>query len=42
LVSPEHVPAGTWEFEHHAKTFGSQARFGYKDFVPLLTAGKAA
>jgi alpha-L-fucosidase len=29
---------GTWEFEHHAKTFGPQLRFGYKDFIPLLTA----
>jgi len=29
---------GTWEYEHHAKTFGPQSRFGYKDFIPRLTA----
>ncbi|MCX7800913.1 MAG: alpha-L-fucosidase [Fimbriimonadales bacterium] len=29
---------GTREFEHHARTFGPQDRFGYKDFVPLFRA----
>jgi alpha-L-fucosidase len=28
---------GTEEFKHHVATFGPQARFGYKDFVPLFT-----
>ena len=27
---------GTEEFKHHAATFGPQADFGYKDFVPLF------
>ncbi len=27
---------GTEEFKHHVETFGPQARFGYKDFVPLF------
>jgi alpha-L-fucosidase len=27
---------GTEEFKHHIETFGPQARFGYKDFVPLF------
>ena len=27
---------GTEEFKHHVATFGPQARFGYKDFVPLF------
>jgi alpha-L-fucosidase len=29
---------GSAEFEHHLKTWGPQSRFGYKDFIPLLTA----
>jgi len=29
---------GTMEFEHHVRTFGPQARFGYKDFIPLFKA----
>jgi len=29
---------GTREFEHHIKTYGPHARFGYKDFIPQLTA----
>jgi alpha-L-fucosidase len=29
---------GTPEFEHHVATYGSQAEFGYKDFIPRLTA----
>ena len=28
---------GTPEFAHHVATYGPQARFGYKDFVPRLT-----
>ena len=31
---------GTEEFEHHVKTFGPHAEFGYKDFIPLFTADK--
>lgn len=30
----------TKEFAHHVATFGPQARFGYKDFIPRLTADK--
>ena len=29
---------GTREFEHHVATYGPQARFGYKDFVPHFRA----
>ncbi len=29
---------GTPEFEHHVRTYGSQKDFGYKDFIPQLTA----
>src|SRR5262245_11776580 len=29
---------GTKEFEHHVATFGPQAKFGYKDFIPKFTA----
>ncbi|MEJ5170521.1 MAG: alpha-L-fucosidase, partial [Fimbriimonadales bacterium] len=29
---------GTREFEHHVRTYGSQDRFGYKDFIPLFRA----
>ena len=28
----------TAEFAHHVATYGPQAQFGYKDFVPLFTA----
>jgi alpha-L-fucosidase len=31
---------GTPEFEHHVKTYGPQSKFGYKDFIPQLTAEK--
>lgn len=31
---------GTPEFEHHVKTYGPQSQFGYKDFIPMLTAEK--
>lgn len=31
---------GTDEFKHHVATFGPQDKFGYKDFIPLLTAAK--
>jgi alpha-L-fucosidase len=30
--------AGTKEFAHHVATFGPQATFGYKDFIPMFTA----
>ena len=30
--------ADTDEFRHHVATYGSQARFGYKDFIPLFKA----
>ena len=26
------------EFEHHRRTYGPQATFGYKDFIPMFTA----
>lgn len=29
---------GTAEFEHHVQTYGPQTEFGYKDFIPSLTA----
>ena len=32
--------ADTPEFRHHAETYGPQAKFGYKDFVPQFTADK--
>jgi alpha-L-fucosidase len=28
------------EFEHHRKTWGPQSKFGYKDFIPMLTAAR--
>jgi alpha-L-fucosidase len=31
---------GSPEFEHHLKTYGSQAEFGYKDFIPQFKAEK--
>jgi alpha-L-fucosidase len=31
---------GTPEFKHHISTYGPQRAFGYKDFIPLFTAGK--
>ena len=31
---------GSDEFKYHVKTYGSQSRFGYKDFIPQLTADK--
>jgi alpha-L-fucosidase len=31
---------GTEEFKHHVETFGPQAGFGYKDFVPLFKGEK--
>jgi alpha-L-fucosidase len=30
----------TCEFVYHQKVFGHQAKFGYKDFIPLFTAQK--
>src|SRR3984893_3125465 len=32
-----YVP-GNAAFEHHLATYGSQAKFGYKDFIPLFKA----
>jgi len=29
---------GTPEYEHHLKTYGPQAQFGYKDFIPQFKA----
>lgn len=34
-----YVP-GTPAFEHHRKTYGDQATFGYKDFIPQFTAAR--
>lgn len=31
---------GTEEYKHHIKTYGPQAEFGYKDFVPKFKAEK--
>ena len=31
---------GSPEFEHHRKTYGPHARFGYKDFIPMFKAEK--
>jgi alpha-L-fucosidase len=31
---------GTKEFKHHVAAWGSQDRFGYKDFIPLFKADK--
>jgi len=31
---------GSAEFEHHLATYGPQAQFGYKDFIPLFRAEK--
>lgn len=31
---------GTPSFEHHVATYGSQASFGYKDFIPSFTMSK--
>lgn len=31
---------GRPEFEHHVKTYGSQSKFGYKDFIPQFKAEK--
>jgi len=30
--------AGSDEFKHHVATYGSQAKFGYKDFIPQFKA----
>jgi len=32
--------AGSSEFAHHVATYGPQAKFGYKDFIPRFTAEK--
>jgi alpha-L-fucosidase len=31
---------GTNEFEYHVQTYGPQAKFGYKDFIPHFTASQ--
>jgi alpha-L-fucosidase len=31
---------GSAEFKHHLETYGSQVKFGYKDFIPLFKAEK--
>ena len=31
---------GSSEYEHHRKTYGDQAKFGYKDFIPMFKAEK--
>jgi alpha-L-fucosidase len=38
---PRHMyEKGNHIFEHHRKVWGSQEKFGYKDFIPLFTAEK--
>ena len=32
--------AGSDEFKHHVATYGAQAKFGYKDFIPQFKAEK--
>jgi alpha-L-fucosidase len=32
--------AGSKEFKHHVATYGTQDKFGYKDFIPLFKAEK--
>ncbi len=32
--------AGRPEFQHHVETYGPQAKFGYKDFIPMFRAEK--
>jgi len=34
-----YVP-GSDAFKHHVETYGPQAKFGYKDFIPMFTAAK--
>ena len=34
-----YVP-GNAAYEHHVKTYGPQAKFGYKDFIPRFTADR--
>lgn len=31
---------GTAEFKHHVETYGTQDKFGYKDFIPMFKAEK--
>lgn len=31
---------GSSEYNHHIETYGPQAEFGYKDFIPQFTAAK--
>ncbi|MBE7474953.1 MAG: hypothetical protein DPW09_26310 [Anaerolineae bacterium] len=31
---------GSPEYQHHLETYGPHAQFGYKDFIPQLTAEK--
>lgn len=31
---------GSDEFKHHVATYGTQSRFGYKDFIPMFKAEK--
>ncbi|MDE3247225.1 MAG: alpha-L-fucosidase [Bacteroidota bacterium] len=31
---------GSKVYEHHIKTYGTQDKFGYKDFIPMFTAEK--
>lgn len=38
MVPANMYQQGTPEFEHHVKTYGPQSEFGYKDFIPKLTA----
>ncbi|MBC7889888.1 MAG: alpha-L-fucosidase [Ferruginibacter sp.] len=38
---PRHMyREGSPEFKHHVATYGTQDKFGYKDFIPMFTANK--
>jgi len=40
MVSQEYVSKGSKAYEHHIATWGTQDKFGYKDFIPLFKAEK--
>ena len=38
VVSPNMYSAGSEEYKHHIATYGTQDKFGYKDFIPMFKA----